>query len=341
MIPSVDERIGNLSEMRNRVCEKLPINHPLQPQIIPPLNIVSPEMNVETSSSSQPPSTKPTQDTSVLDNLVSHYLGELPEVRPNLQKASEVTSMEVTLESPQHQQPNSEMASPPNEEVFGLEPEQVGSKQLTSDQTSSEDPEPAIPELSMSINIESQTIPEQTSEINMQPSITNSQPLTSRRAIQTCTPTKPHTPSPPSIFLDSVLLADVCENVFQEMNSLIQTREELVHKDDYKKLWKRLKERVDYILTALQKSCIDAQDAAQMKFHDWLKGIDQDLQKVKVLRTWVQTPLCLRERTPTDFLLVGVQFFTYEIRQLLKSSCSILFFLNICEIFNQTIPLNI
>jgi hypothetical protein len=31
MIPSVDERIGEMSEMRNKVYERLPLNHPLQP----------------------------------------------------------------------------------------------------------------------------------------------------------------------------------------------------------------------------------------------------------------------------------------------------------------------
>jgi hypothetical protein len=51
MIPSVNERKGNMSEMRNKVCEKLPLNHPLQLKIIHPLNIVPPDENVESSSS--------------------------------------------------------------------------------------------------------------------------------------------------------------------------------------------------------------------------------------------------------------------------------------------------
>jgi len=76
----------------------------------------------------------------------------------------------------------------------------------------------------------------------------------------------------------------------------------MVHKDNYEKQWKRLKERVDYVLGALQKTCLDAQDAAQLKLQDWLKGVDHNLQEVKVLRTWVQTPLCLRERNAIDFI---------------------------------------
>jgi hypothetical protein len=43
-------------------------------------------------SSSQPPAPEPTQDNSILDNLVSHYSSELTEANLNLQRASEVAS---------------------------------------------------------------------------------------------------------------------------------------------------------------------------------------------------------------------------------------------------------
>jgi hypothetical protein len=115
MVPSINERIGEISDMRNIVCERLPLNHPLQPQIIQPLNMVVPDEVHVKSSSSQPPSTNQTQDTTVLDNLVSHYSGELPEVRLHSEKASEVASVavayeEVTSESPQQQTPNTQIA---------------------------------------------------------------------------------------------------------------------------------------------------------------------------------------------------------------------------------------
>jgi hypothetical protein len=100
MIPSVDERIGEMSEMRNKVCERLPLHHPFQPQIIQPVNMVVPdEVNVEPSSS-QPPSTNQIEDTTVIDNLVSHYTGELHEDRPSLQRVSEVAYEKVASESP-------------------------------------------------------------------------------------------------------------------------------------------------------------------------------------------------------------------------------------------------
>jgi hypothetical protein len=46
-----------------------------------------------------------------LENLVNHYSGELPGVESNLEKASRVTSDEITLESPQQQAPNLETTS--------------------------------------------------------------------------------------------------------------------------------------------------------------------------------------------------------------------------------------
>jgi hypothetical protein len=46
-----------------------------------------------------------------LDELANHYSGELPGFEPNLERASEIASDKVTLESPQQQEPNLQMAS--------------------------------------------------------------------------------------------------------------------------------------------------------------------------------------------------------------------------------------
>jgi len=40
--------------------------------------------------------------------------------------------------------------------------------------------------------------------------------------------------------------------------------------------------------------------------HQWLKGVDSNLQEVQVLRTWVRTPLSLRGRNATDFNPTGI-----------------------------------
>jgi len=114
-------------------------------------------------------------------------------------------------------------------------------------------------------NSSSTSVPDEPSKTNTPTIPTNHQPSPSNLAIQPCAPAKTKVPSPPTLFLDSTILADVCENIFQELNKLIQTRNDLIHKESYEKSWKRLKERVDYILTALQITCMDAQDSAQQK----------------------------------------------------------------------------
>jgi len=53
------------------------------------------------------------------------------------------------------------------------------------------------------------------------------------------------------MYLDSSLLADVCENIFQELNKLIQSRSDLIHQNSYDQSWKRLKERTENVLNAL------------------------------------------------------------------------------------------
>jgi hypothetical protein len=69
----------------------------------------------------------------------------------------------------------------------------------------------------------------------------------------------------------------VCENIFQELNKLVQARNSLVHEDNYEKQWKTLKERVDFVLTELQRSRFDAQDSTQTKLQEWLKGVVSNL----------------------------------------------------------------
>jgi len=119
-----------MSQVRIDICNKLPANHPLQPPMVEPLNIapadaegsdepalVQPlnfaQTQIETCepSNSQPKSPTKQPEPNVLDQLVSHYSGELPEVEYELQKASKVASDEVTSESPQHQLANPQTTS--------------------------------------------------------------------------------------------------------------------------------------------------------------------------------------------------------------------------------------
>jgi hypothetical protein len=168
----------------------------------------------------------------VLENLVSHYSGELPGVEPNSHIDSEVASMEVTLESPQHQTPNSQMASTIHHVVSVPEQvvsEHIGSEQIVPEQAETLDIPETISEpdymitsdafdaedeqLHSSSNVIIQSVSDQPSTSNPTHTSTNSQPSSSSLAIQPITPAKPNIPSPPTLFLDSTILADVCENI--------------------------------------------------------------------------------------------------------------------------------
>jgi len=108
-------------------------------------------------------------------------------------------------------------------------PEQTVTKQVFSDQPSETNTLFAEPEIS-----------------------TNDQPSSSNLAIQTCAPARTtNVPSPPTLFLDSTILADVCENILQELNKLIGARNNLVHEESYEKQWRRLRERVEFVLSEL------------------------------------------------------------------------------------------
>jgi len=83
----------------------------------------------------------------------------------------------------------------------------------------------------------------------------------------------------------------VCENIFQELNKLVQARNNLTHEESYEKQWRRLRERVDFVMSELQRSSLDAQDIAQNNLQDWLKGVVNNLQEVTVSRTQEKTQL--------------------------------------------------
>jgi len=189
-------------------------------------------------------------------------------------------------ESPQQHEPNQDMTSSTNLD-FVLIPELV--------------PEQPVPELSVPEQIVLNQ--QQTTNTSTEPATSiNDQHSSSNLAIIPVAPANTNVPSPPTLFLDSTILAYVCENIFQELKNLVVARNNLIHEDNYEKLWMWLKDRVKNFLTELQRTCIDAQYTAQTKLQDWLKGVVSNLHEVKVLETWVKTPMYLRARNASDFI---------------------------------------
>jgi len=198
--PAILKRIGEMSQMRVDLCNKLPADHPLQPPIIEPLNIELADTHTCTStysnqpqtdtckpSNSQPKSPTKTSEPNVLDQLVSHYSGELPEVAYELQKASEVASDEVASESLQHQSPEPQIAC----SKIQITPEYVESTSCTEEVS-----EPEATEMEIDItNSFSTSASDDMIETNIPTTIpthpTHNQSSSSHLAIQPITPPKP------------------------------------------------------------------------------------------------------------------------------------------------------
>jgi len=285
MYPSIEERIHDMQQRRINACVRLPPDHPLQPSMIEPIQFVSADAegvvdqtgsesaNINVSLSSFQTTTK-TNEPSIIQDLMNHYSGELPGYETNLERASDLASGEVMIENPQQQTPNLEMASLTHTDSVlyyeQIQPEQTHPKQ---DVLELSVPEQDVPELS----VPEQDVPEQViinrspvTNTIIEPKIaTNDQPSSSNLALQTCAPARPkNIPSPPTLFLVSTILANVCENIFQELNKLIEARNNLVHVDKYHKQWRKLRERVHFVLSELQRSSFDAQGTAHNNLQD-------------------------------------------------------------------------
>jgi hypothetical protein len=136
-----------------------------------------------------------------------------------------------------------------------------------------------------------------------------SQPLTTNGqspfdlAIGPIAPPKPSKqPSPPTIFLDSLILQGVWEEITSEVLKRIEGRSVLGHRISYQKQWKRIMERVVNLISTLHDSFIEAQEQAKQKLEDWLNGVEESSDDIKVLGTWVKNPLSIRGREPENFL---------------------------------------
>jgi len=112
MFPFVQEIIHNLIQRHIDVGQKLLEGHWAKPGFLNPIPSIEPDSYIPTTSSSTQPQTSNDNDDSLIDQLSDHYKGELPSFVANLEKASEIASDEVILESPQQQQSEQRPISP-------------------------------------------------------------------------------------------------------------------------------------------------------------------------------------------------------------------------------------
>ena len=139
--------------------------------------------------------------------MINHYSSELAGYVSNQEKAPDIASDEVMTESPQQHEPYQEMASSTNIDFVTIPdsvPEPVPELVV---------PEQPVPELC----VHEQVIYNQSSITNTytepEPSL-NDQPSSSNLAIQLVAPAKTNVPSPSTLFLDSIILANVCVRIY-------------------------------------------------------------------------------------------------------------------------------
>jgi len=111
------------------------------------------------------------------------------------------------------------------EHVVNVVPTQIGTTLASSS--------PFVPDQTIAIERNTSTI------IPSEPSSSNSTQLTDITF-------------PPTLLLDSIILKEVCENIFKDLNKLVKTRSNFVHEEDYVGEWTVLRSRVDYMMCELQ-----------------------------------------------------------------------------------------
>jgi len=88
--------------------------------------------------------------------------------------------------------------------------------------------------------------------------------------------------SPPTLLLDSIILTEVCENIFKDLNKLVMSRSNLIHTKDYVSASTSLRERVDDMMCELQKLCLDAHDEALVELREWFKEVAQNMEELNI-----------------------------------------------------------
>ena len=85
----------------------------------------------------------------------------------------------------------------------------------------------------------------------------------------------------------------------------MKARNNFVHEEDYVKEWRRLRERVDFVMSELQKSSLKAHSNAQNTLNDWFKDVVKSMQEVEIKRTQERSKLYISD-TPMFLNASGI-----------------------------------
>jgi len=238
--------IGEMSERRVEICNKLSDDHPFQPPTIEPLNMILPEPVTETVVPASVQVT--TSEPSAAVTVPKHTSPNTPE------KATKSVLEKTELVNQQQPEPIQQQTTP--------EPNSTHITQTSSPlQMTTPEPvvETVVPE-SVQVTESEPSVTITVSEPNQKPTnnqtvVTNDQPSSS--TIQTTTSTNPH-------LLKSEYLEAEMQELSAELQRMVQLRRSSTLKVAYQERWATLKDRASELLDLVSKKCIKIQEAANM-----------------------------------------------------------------------------
>jgi len=85
----------------------------------------------------------------------------------------------------------------------------------------------------------------------------------------------------------------------------VKARNNFVHEEDYVKEWRRQRERVDFVMSELQKSSFEAHSNAHNTINDCFKDVVKSMQEVEIKRTQERSKLYISD-TPMFLNALGI-----------------------------------
>jgi hypothetical protein len=98
----------------------------------------------------------------------------------------------------------------------------------------------------------------------------------------------------------------VCESIFKELTKLVKARNNVVHEEKYVKAWNRLRERVNFIMSELQKSSLEAHINTKHSLNQWFKEeVVKSMEQVEIKRAQERSKLYISD-TPVFLDASGI-----------------------------------
>jgi len=232
-----------MSQRRVDLCNKLPANHPLQPPIIKPLNMIPADTHTSTSDQSHLGS------PSNLFSLEKHLGGEIP-ITP--QKATKSVPKKIDLVNQQPPKPSQQN-----------NPEQTSLQTKTQAQTQ----KTTIPESVIETVVEESVL---VTEFELSVSVSDYEPTQNLILSASDQPSfSSHIQileQPPLNILESEYIEAELLKISEEMKALVQLRRVPTLSVDYEDHWSSLKSKASELINVFSKKCLQIQ-AAALKRH--------------------------------------------------------------------------